>query len=97
MDEQKIEWTEIDCDGLAKLLANRDWEVEVKSVPEDEVYHLCSVKDPVTGEVELIKDIRSHWSSRYWLLVDTYKLLILDFQRHSYDDKSKSTKTEPDC
>ena len=97
MNEQKEEWCEVNVQKLSEVLAKRDWDVDTKTIPETELYNLSTIRDPVTGTVEIVKEVSEHWSSNFWALVEFYKLLILDHSKLRYDDKSESTKTEPDC
>lgn len=88
------ETAEIYVDRLAKVLADEKWKEDTKTIPETELYNLSTIKDPVTGSVEIVKEIASEWASKYWGLVDVYKLLILEFSKTKQDDdKSSSSQT----
>ena len=92
MDEKRYE--SVDIEGLAQALAKKTWEDDTHSVPEDVLYNLSTIKDSHTGQVEIVKEIASEWASKYWLLVDVYKLLILEFSKTKQDDdKSSSSQT----
>ena len=93
-DEQKEEWLTIDVLGLSKVLADEKWKEDTKTIPETVLYDLTTIKDPVTGSVEIVKEIASEWASKYFLLVDQFKELCLTFQKPTgYDDKSSSSQT----
>ena len=88
------ETAEIYVDRLAKVLADEKCKEDTKTIPETELYNLSTIKDPVTGSVEIVKEIASEWASKYWGLVDVYKLLILEFSKTKQDDdKSSSSQT----
>ena len=88
------ETAEIYVDRLAKVLADEKWKEDTKTIPETELNNMSTIKDPVTGSVEIVKEIASEWASKYWGLVDVYKLLILEFSKTKQDDdKSSSSQT----
>ena len=88
-DEQKEEWLTIDVEALSRCLAKDQWKREVEDkLPEDEIYHLNTIRDPVTRQIEIVKEITSHWSGHFWALVSQFKELCLTFQKPTgYDDK----------
>jgi len=98
MADEKQEWIEVDVEALSRCLAKDQWKREVEDkVPETELYNLSTIRDPVTGQVEIIKEISDHFAGNFWALVDQYRELCLSFQKPTgYDDKSSKSQTGPE-
>jgi len=78
---QQVEYSEIDCEGLAKCLATEDWKKETNGIPEQDLYQIGWAVDPITGERTIVKEIRDRWSTLMFNLYSSYMILIDEFRR----------------
>ena len=92
MEIDNIEWIEVNVQSLAECLAKDAWEQETKGKAEEELYHyVTSQKD---GQVSIVREVKEHWASQYFLLVEQYKLLILQFAKPiGNEDQGKATES----
>jgi hypothetical protein len=80
MDKDKIEYTMIDCEGLATVLAENDWKIETKNIHVSDLYETHVVAD-LHGNVEVKKEVRGFWASQFMNLRSAYVALIEQFSK----------------
>lgn len=87
----------VNVEKLAECLAKNDWEKITELQSDTNLYNLITVVDPVTGQVEIVREVNDHWTSQYWLLVEQYRELIKSFSKLQYDEdpSSKSADRSP--
>jgi len=85
---------EIDVQGLSQLLAKDAWETETRLKPDEDLYNINSVRDPITGELTVVKEVNDHWSSQYWGLVEQYRLLIVQHAKPTEDGNQAQTTAD---
>ena len=79
--QKKEQWSEVECEGLAVCLAENDWKIQTKNVHSDDLWEMSTIVDPVTHEVELVKEVRPFWAGTFWGLKESYDILIEQFKR----------------
>ena len=92
MEIDNIEWIEVNVQSLAECLAEDDWKETTKSIAENDLYHyVTSQKDE---QVSIVREVKEHWSSQFWLLVEQYRCLILQFTKNPAEHDNKTPETE---
>jgi hypothetical protein len=79
--EQEKRYEEIDVEALSRSLAEDNWKQDTKNIYTDDLYNLSTIVDPVTHEVQIVKEVRGHWSTLYWNLVENYQEFIRKFRK----------------
>jgi hypothetical protein len=79
-EQQKNErWEVVDVEGLSRTMAEHDWKERTNNVHTDDLWIMNALQDPVTGDVEIIKEIRPFWAGEYWGLKEAYDIIIEQF------------------
>lgn len=84
MDCIKKEYSLIDVEGLAEILAISTWKEQTKKEPENNLYQIV-----VNAEGKTEKIVHGYWASSFFVLKDAYLELITSFEKQQDHDSSK--------
>ena len=77
--EKKDRYVEIDVESLANILAEEDYKVQTKGIPDADLWEVEMVQRQ--GQVYVDRGVHSHWSRLFHDLKENYLQLIKSYKK----------------
>lgn len=87
----------IDVEGLSVCLAEDAWKEDTKQVHLDDLYEVSVIIDPITGKLEVVKEVRAFWAMEFFNLKQVYEELIDHYTINNTSDAISQEESTPEC